>query len=105
MTAAGTTCKVDGCGREVRARGWCRRHYESWKRHGDPLKAKENTRRAAEMAHTRETVESPCANPACTRTVVSYVDKPNQRTFCSPECKAAMKAVRWRENTQWRRWG
>lgn len=29
------TCTVDGCGREVWARGWCMAHYSRWKRHGD----------------------------------------------------------------------
>ena len=30
-------CKIAGCGGRVIARGWCRRHYKRWKRHGDPL--------------------------------------------------------------------
>src|SRR5438552_374893 len=30
-------CSVEGCGREVLARGWCRRHYEAFRRSGDPL--------------------------------------------------------------------
>lgn len=29
-------CGVDDCGGEVRARGWCNRHYLRWKAHGDP---------------------------------------------------------------------
>ena len=29
-------CSVDGCGREVNARGWCERHYQRWRAHGDP---------------------------------------------------------------------
>jgi len=31
------TCSIDGCGRIVTARGWCRRHYERWRSHGDPI--------------------------------------------------------------------
>lgn len=34
------TCSVNGCGHEVRARGYCARHYAVWRRHGDPTKAK-----------------------------------------------------------------
>lgn len=30
-------CKIDGCGRPVRMRGWCQKHYQRWWRHGDPL--------------------------------------------------------------------
>lgn len=30
-------CSIDGCAVQSYARGWCRNHYERWKRHGDPL--------------------------------------------------------------------
>lgn len=30
------TCSIDGCGRPVRARGWCATHHQRWERHGDP---------------------------------------------------------------------
>ena len=29
-------CKVEGCQRAVKARGWCGTHYERWYRDGDP---------------------------------------------------------------------
>lgn len=29
-------CVIGGCGRPVRAWGWCRLHYRRWKTHGDP---------------------------------------------------------------------
>lgn len=31
------TCSVSDCDRPVVARGWCRRHYNRWHLHGDPL--------------------------------------------------------------------
>lgn len=31
-------CLVDECQSEQHLRGWCRKHYERWRRHGDPLK-------------------------------------------------------------------
>lgn len=30
-------CKIEGCGKPVRTRGWCGAHYWRWHRHGDPL--------------------------------------------------------------------
>ncbi len=31
-------CSVDGCTLEVRARGYCTRHYGRWRYYGDPVK-------------------------------------------------------------------
>ena len=30
-------CQIDGCLKLARKRGWCRMHYERWRRHGDPM--------------------------------------------------------------------
>ena len=30
-------CSIEGCGRPVDARGWCKAHWKRWRRHGDPL--------------------------------------------------------------------
>lgn len=30
-------CSVNGCDQRMLARGWCKRHYERWKRNGDPV--------------------------------------------------------------------
>ena len=35
--AAHRVCKIDGCGKRHEARGWCGKHYQAWKKHGDPL--------------------------------------------------------------------
>lgn len=32
------TCSVERCENGVRSRGWCSKHYERWRRHGDPLR-------------------------------------------------------------------
>lgn len=29
-------CSVDGCSQKHAAKGYCRKHYERWKKHGDP---------------------------------------------------------------------
>lgn len=30
-------CSIEGCKSPIKARGWCRKHYLRWHRHGDPL--------------------------------------------------------------------
>lgn len=30
-------CKIDGCEKEVKARGWCGMHYMRWRRYGSPF--------------------------------------------------------------------
>ena len=46
-----TTCSIEGCERAKLARGWCRAHYNRWKRHGDPLggAAERSTGRVCEV--------------------------------------------------------
>jgi hypothetical protein len=29
-------CSIEGCETGAAARGWCRKHYNRWQRHGDP---------------------------------------------------------------------
>lgn len=36
-TYVSSTCSVDGCNEPYNSRGWCRHHYNHWRRHGDPL--------------------------------------------------------------------
>jgi 5-methylcytosine-specific restriction endonuclease McrA len=31
-------CSIDGCDAVAQARGWCKRHYTRWLRHGDPMR-------------------------------------------------------------------
>ena len=31
-------CSIQGCGRKVKARGWCNLHYRAFQRNGDPVK-------------------------------------------------------------------
>ena len=33
-------CVVEGCNNRIRVRGFCAKHYERWRRHGDPFTVK-----------------------------------------------------------------
>lgn len=37
-------CAVPDCERAAISRGWCRRHYLRWQRHGDPLRERPDLR-------------------------------------------------------------
>jgi hypothetical protein len=30
-------CTIDGCVKLIKGRGWCSKHYDRWRKHGDPL--------------------------------------------------------------------
>ena len=45
MTREGA-CRINGCPGGIRSRGWCRRHYESWRRLGDENEVDRRGRRA-----------------------------------------------------------
>ena len=39
-------CAVETCERRAKARGWCNRHYENWRRYGDPIPVRDLDLRA-----------------------------------------------------------
>ncbi|WEX10290.1 helix-turn-helix transcriptional regulator [Chelativorans sp. AA-79] len=39
--AAIRICKIPGCDKAPKARGWCSMHYDRWRVHGDPLGGRE----------------------------------------------------------------
>ena len=44
-------CTVAGCDNTHYARGWCQRHYASWRAHGDPLAAQPKTPEGQPLAY------------------------------------------------------
>lgn len=58
-------CAVDGCDREVSARGWCAAHYYRWRKHGDVQADKPIEPRFAAGPGTE------CKVVSCARTVLS----------------------------------
>lgn len=78
MPAKGHVCVIDGCDKPRYKRGWCLRHYATWKAHGDPL---------AEVKRwaPRATACRMCGSPTVA----------NSREYCSAACQAAeRRAVR-----------
>ena len=39
------TCSIDDCNRKLYAKGYCQKHYDAYKRHGDPLVSIRNKRK------------------------------------------------------------
>lgn len=39
MSMSGVPCRVEGCEKTAKARGWCPAHYGRWRVHGNPLGA------------------------------------------------------------------
>lgn len=48
-------CAIEDCGRGALSRGWCKKHYRRWLRHGDPLPVAPQP--------------TPCRGPNCPNTV------------------------------------
>jgi hypothetical protein len=57
-----TTCSIEGCEKRHDARGWCRKHYQRWQKHGDPLGGNERcaTPEEAFLARTEPLLWSGC---------------------------------------------
>lgn len=71
------TCSIEGCGKKHYARGWCRRHYNRWHRHGDPLAPPQTPKRVRKPT-------APCTVDGCE-------DSTYARSWCREHYN------RWRE--------
>lgn len=62
-TALGVPCSVEGCDRKSYAKGFCFRHYQHNRIHGDPVKPKEGTRPVG--APKKYTTVTQCSVDGC----------------------------------------
>jgi hypothetical protein len=76
-----TCCAVDGCAQPARSRGWCRKHYHRWYRHGDVGVVRPGGNR------TVTTGVFTCARQGCGQ---SFVKRPSEpKRFCGRDCASA----------------
>lgn len=57
--ACGVPCSIDGCDGGACKRGWCEKHYQRWKAHGDPLTTRWAPRGAGERWLARHLKSEP----------------------------------------------
>lgn len=61
-------CSIDGCDSpRGKSRGWCSRHYQVWRRHGDPLAATRPYVKQAEACAVDECAALPMARGLCVK--------------------------------------
>lgn len=85
-------CTIEGCDREVVARGWCGKHYARWSAHGDPTILKTPPKK----------VYPPCSVKSCENTAgpglrgwcESHYKR--QRTYGDPEYVKPYQPGPWR---------
>jgi hypothetical protein len=90
-------CKILGCPAPHVARGWCGRHYQRWKTHGDPVAPRKRYQRAPRPCCTVPGCESP--NTARSRCNKHYRQL---RGDTEPDFRAqkTAKTREWHERTQ-----
>lgn len=69
-------CSISGCGGPVRARGWCSKHYQRWRNHGDPLTMlKPQSPNGTLLAWLSDTVASADRSQGCIRWPFGFSNK------------------------------
>src|SRR5699024_5788719 len=58
MTA--NRCSIAGCEKDALARGWCPKHYQRWRAHGDPLGGGRQYKDPAEAFEARTRPDGEC---------------------------------------------
>jgi 5-methylcytosine-specific restriction endonuclease McrA len=85
---ADRTCSLAGCGDPHYARGYCNRHWQSWRRHGDPL--------GGRTSLERHPGQKRCAECKQWLSVTEFYKSSRTRTRPQARCKACDR-VRNRE--------
>lgn len=77
-------CSVKDCGREVVARGWCKKHWTRWSRYGDPLTTRR--KRGDECAHgTRSKYQTGCRCDECREANRLYIEAGRRAAGVQPQ--------------------
>ena len=50
-------CRVEGCDRDKTVRGWCKMHYERWRKNGDPTVRRRPSNAEFQAMHHMEAVD------------------------------------------------
>ena len=80
-----TRCSVDGCGRPYSAKGYCKYHYEKFRKYGDPLASKPRGGRVLYGVRNSRKKNPVCSIKGCEKSVQA-------RGWCSMHYK------RWEEH-------
>lgn len=88
-----TVCAVQDCDRSAIARGWCNRHYQRWRKHGDPQVVLPKGMSAEYLASVR-----PHRDP--TPITCGHPDRKHYaKGLCSP-CYHTIRNKPWREKNR-----
>jgi len=77
-------CKIPGCDKDVRARGWCKKHWTRWSRHGDPTADAATSRRRQPATPRPQPMAAPVVAPPVPEPVVEV--KPGVAPSLCPRC-------------------
>lgn len=89
-----STCKIDGCDEPHKARGWCVKHYQRWRKHGSPS---DRPRPSAARSGRKRCNECGVTQPLSA--FYRRSGKPGYISRCKP-CHSAHQAARYKHDPE-----
>jgi 5-methylcytosine-specific restriction endonuclease McrA len=89
-------CAIADCGKQATTRGWCPKHYQSWRRHGDPEAAKSWSARSELCERCGKRPPMPGNRRFCSKACVradSYAKTKLPSVFRCPNCGTEFEAT------------